>query len=434
MKNISKIFIVLVLTLFVSGFTFAEEATIKTNSSKVTVVANLNIQEAQVIAQIDNVFNILFFLQNGEGIQAGVKYGVQLIKETDKGQFIMDEYIYPELLAVPSNSRVKKDIIYKAPENISGEYSLFLNAKNKSGLGLGIAYVGKVILSSKTQKAEILPETCYLSVEGEDPQIKYNLSQGVDIDSEENLVINCNIVNSSDKEISVTPIYETHYRNIYGEVVPQKGGDSILVNLKAGENKEVSLILPKAIDPQAYDVILSFDSQGVFSNQVVAHYVLRGLSATIQNFSLDKDFYKKDETAHFNLSWAASADSFPGARKTGTTDMASITLELSIKDGLLKNCIKPINKVINENLRDGTVEIQAPVIADCDEMTAALSLRDIDGSLLAAQTLSFDTKIEKDEEDLSSTYAYIILGAIVVIGLVIYFINNKKEKENEKTI
>lgn len=164
----------------------------------------------------------------------------------------------------------------------------------------------------------------------------------------------------------------------------------------------------------------------------MTYYVLRGLSATIQNFSLDKDSYQKDETAKFNLSWAASADSFPGARKSNMETTPSITLELSIKDGSLKNCIKPINKVINENLRDGTVEIQAPIITECNNMTAALALRDINGSLLAAQTLSFDTSEGGALKQAATPTAYIVFGAIVVIGLAVYFINkNKKVNENE---
>ena len=149
--------------------------------------------------------------------------------------------------------------------------------------------------------------------------------------------------------------------------------------------------------------------------------------------SARKPSYQKNETAKFNLSWSASADSFPGARKTNAIATPQITLDLSVKDGTSKNCIKPINKVINENLKDGKVEIQAPILTNCDNITATLALRDNTGSLLVAKALYFKATSTPDEKLApSSTKVLIVFVAIVVIGLGVYFINkNKKVNENE---
>lgn len=66
----------------------------------------------------------------------------------------------------------------------------------------------------------------------------------------------------------------------------------------------ISFILPKALEPQAYDVKVALKSSENTSNPIIIHYVLQGISATIQNLSLDKDFYNKGDTATLSFFWS----------------------------------------------------------------------------------------------------------------------------------
>lgn len=68
------------------------------------------------------------------------------------------------------------------------------------------------------------------------------------------------------------------------------------VSLQPGEMKDISFVIPKPEKPQAYDVRVSLHDTTTnrpVSGNVVAHYVLRGASATIQNVSLSKASYAK---------------------------------------------------------------------------------------------------------------------------------------------
>src|SRR3989344_2739551 len=65
-----------------------------TTSSRAVTIATVNIQNAKIISQEGNTLRISFDLTNREGIQAGVRYAVDLIATSTKGQFLADEKIF----------------------------------------------------------------------------------------------------------------------------------------------------------------------------------------------------------------------------------------------------------------------------------------------------------------------------------------------------
>lgn len=408
-------------------------ATYTTENGKAVMLADVNVYEAKITSQKDNKINISFEIDNGQGVQPGVKYGVSLVKEeTGVKQSIVDEYIYPEVLSLSSNSNIKKDITYLAPANISGNYSILISIKNESGMSMGMANVGKITLARTLKTIEIIPGTCFINVVGEKNNPKYVLNQGVDIEKTESLKLNCSVKNSSSDVISATPTYETHLRNIYGETVGQTGGDTTPISFKAGEEKIISLTLPKASKPQAYDVKVALKSNISTSNSIIAHYVLRGASAIIQNLSLDKDYYSKNDTANMSFIWYTSADSFPNSR-LGLSAFPVITLTASIINDKKQECVSPINKVIEDSSKDGKMELTAPIIANCNNPQATITLKDDKGNILDQKLLSFESKKDNPEKTSpfgSTKIILIIFGVLVVAGLAFYFINLKK-KENE---
>jgi len=281
-----------------------------------------------------------------------------------------------------------------------------------------------------TNTVQILPETCYLSVVGEKNSPKYTLIQGVDIASTESLSLTCSVVSPLKTISSVVPTYETHYRDISGEVVTQEGGDVSPISFKALEKKLITLLLPKATKPQAYDIKTTLISNGISSNSIISHYVLRGESATIQTFSIDKDYYKVNDIAKLSVVWTPSADNFIGSRlsKSGTA-LPSLTLTGTINDDKQQACISPINQVVT----DSKVDISIPIITNCNNPQASIQLKDAKGNVLDQKTLSFKTNIQTAAQESNTMMIFIIIGVLIVAGLAVYFIILKK-KSNETNI
>lgn len=422
MKKIFKIFLVVALMLSFSSMVSAAKPGI------MEVVSDVNIEQGKIVSQSGSDFKISFHIVNKDSSLSGLKYGVKLVKIVDKKQFVADDYVYSETLNLLPNSNITKEINYKAPANISGDYSILVSLQNNNGTPLGLLFIGKATLTASSLGLEILPETCYLNVSGDKTNSKYNLLQGVDIKDTESLLLNCKVVNKGDV-ITLTPSYETHSRSVYSDIAKTTGGDATPISFAKGESKVLALTLPKAISPQAYDVVFTLKSKDVSTNSITAHYVLKGLSATINNLILDKTSYSKGDKAKLSFSWAPSADNFPGSRYE-STNTGAITLELTLKDSF-KNCINPINKVLDKS---GTISLDADIVSSCKNPTANVTLKDSSGKILATDKISFGVE---ESGKISNVLVKVIVtfGLLIVVCLVIYFINLKKnKKENETTL
>ena len=389
------------------------------------IVVDTSIQNAKIVSKDNNVFNLSFSITNRKGNQAGLIYGVKLLKETSKGQFIADEYMYDEVISLNENTTVNKNITYTAPNNLNGEYILLLTLKNQSGISVSYNNLGKITLVSSLKSIEILEDTCFLTVANEKPVVKYNFSQGVDISPKETLKMNCSVINRSNQAIKAIPIYETHYRSPSGKIVEQTGGDISSVSFKAGEKKVVTLSLPKAKDPQAYDVKIYFKVDEVNSNSIFIHYVLRGPSATINNLALDKKSYKKGETANLSFFWSPSADNFPGSR-LGVTKMSNLKVNITMTGDEAKACINPINQVLTKSLTN----YSASIIQNCKNATVNISILDENGNILDQKSLFFATVNTNENIFSSKKNIAIAFGILVVLGFAGYFINLRKKNES----
>ena len=321
LKKITIIFGILVLfgivLLVLSTETLAQSPA--NTTPQAVVVADVNIYNSKIISQNDNAIVIGFDLDNQIGIQPDIRYGIQLVKtgDQDSSGAIADTYIYPETINLAENTRIHRQVSYNVPSGLRGKYVLRVVSRNSSGLMLGLNNIGQITLAGNpTTAIEVLPETCSLSIQGDENKTKYSLRQGVDINAEESLEISCTIRSGFDKPISVVPKFETFYRTVFGKKVEQIGGATSSIVLKSGDNKSLSFIFPKATSPQAYDVKFSLitPDEKTVSNTIVAHYVLQGASATIQNITLDKDFYSKGDIAKLMVFWTGSADGFQDSR------------------------------------------------------------------------------------------------------------------------
>ncbi|MFZ2189088.1 MAG: hypothetical protein WAV73_06020 [Candidatus Moraniibacteriota bacterium] len=375
-----SILVIFGLAFFISNVQAAEISSPK--QKKTDTVATTGIDNAKIVSQDKNQLKVTFGLSNRANVQPDVKYAVQLIKKDKGGQVVVDEQIYPEIVNLGENETISKEINYIAPAYFSGNFQLWLVAKNQNGLLLAMVHPGDVVLSGDGQYAEIDVNSCFMIVTGEVSGRQYALGQGVDIKDTERLTATCEITNHSKTTLTVTPKAETHWRTTFGRVVPDNQEPQKVLVLNPQEKKQVSFTLPKATVPQAYDIIVNLsDANGnVISNKAIFHYVLRGASATIQNLRLDKDYYQKGDAAKASFFWTPSADSFSGSR-FGATDGGKLFAIISIKDKNNTNCVA-INSKKELDSKERTPSFDFPVIADCLDPQISVAIQDAKGLIL----------------------------------------------------
>lgn len=431
MKNLSKLSLLIIfLSIFISTPVLAIERTVP---NEVVEGLDIGVFNTKIISQVGNKFNISFDVVNRDTPQAGLKYTLKLIKETKEGQFLADSYISEDLFSVGTNSTVSKEVDYTAP-NISGKYKIFIFLSNISGYNFGLGFAGEVDLSSSSKNLEIIPDTCVLTIASDKvvkDEKKFNLTEGVDIAMTEDLKLSCEVQNSSEDSLDANPVYETHLRTLAGDIVSQNGGDTNSINFKAGEKKVISLILPKATKPQAYDVKVTLKNGANLSNSIVVHYVIQGSSATILKASLDKDYYQKGDIAKIALSWAPSADSFIDSRTGKGTENSNLTLVSNITSSTGKICLKSTESNLTQISISHKAEIPVSINSDCKNPKLSVLIKDANGNVLDQKEFTFDsTDIPTSN---NKVIIFIILGILILCGAA-FFIINLKKKTNETNI
>ena len=381
--KLRKLFIVGVLFF---GFSVQAATPVKSDvapSSASIVLATVNIQNATIVSQDGHTLSIAFDFTNRQGVQPHVRYSVQLVSGTSDNQYIADEYVYPDEVSLAENTTLHQNITYNVPASIQGTYEVYLESANDAGTPLGIDDVGKVTFNaSATGGVELVAGTCFLQIVGEKSSPKYSLSQGVDIKKTENLTLHCSAVNNAKTPVTLTPHFETHNRSPYGDVVIANGGDTAPVTLQASETKALAFALPKAADPQSYDVLVSLTGPQT-SNSVDVHYVLQGMSATIQTINLDKAYYPQGSTAALSFFWSPAADTFGGSR-AGTSSPSATRMSVTLQDASGDACATTVSQPLSSDL---LVQILLPIIHSCTNPHVTIKLLAADDAVLATGEL-----------------------------------------------
>ena len=333
------------------------------NKNYSEIIADVSIRNAEASELKKNHIKIVFDLENSMETQAGLIYGLELIKKyPDKREVLMDIKTFPkDLLTVEEDGTLHREINYLAPDYLSGDFVLWLKVKNESGLVLALQSFN--VNFAGTGRYLEQSSHCYLSIEGEKDQ-KYNLRQGVDLKKEEKLFLNCQTKNLTGEDILVTPKFEFYRRDLYGlkidKNVSEMGSE---VAFATGEDKLVQLAIPLPADPQAYDVKVVFQKEKmVISNPIVAHFVVAGKSASISQLTLNKDKYQAGETAKLGIIWSGPADTFRNSR-TGGSGLIDPIFEIEIKNQDGKTfCVPTQTKKSNEFEKNIKIELNQDCI------------------------------------------------------------------------
>jgi|GEM_PF-5630991 len=436
----------LLLSLFFVSPIFNASAVDTILDTNFYTVGTVGINNAKIISQNNNVFNISFDITNADGAQAGLKYSVSLVKDT-KERVILDEYVYPESLNLNTNSLTKKDIIYTSPSNIGGDFTLVVDIKKDNNIVLFSSILGKVKITASHNMVEILPETCSISTSNKN---KYTLDKRVTIGMDDNMNLSCTVFNPLKKDIIVNPEYQTYKDTIYGEVVTLDSKVEPIL-FKQGEKKILTLPLQRSSNPGDYLLKTSFVSDGVSSNSIIIKYFLfpdkSVVTGSIKDISLDKDYYKKGDIVDFFTLWELNiispiliidektTEELPTENKVDNTDSiySNLSLNINIVNDDNIDCIEPINTKTEYTYT--TLKAKFPVINNCKDPQARVEIKDKNNSVLVGKTYSFksnDLNVSNEESINSKTFSMkniiIVLVILVVAGISIYFIKLKNKK------
>lgn len=423
--KMKKIFISIIFAVFVfiltSSVAQATDIPVQKVVDKATLIATVDIANAKIVSQEGNTFNISFDITNKQIPEPDVRYGIRLIKESTNSQLLVDEKVYDESFYLSENTSVSKNIIYQAPASLSGSYMLLLNINKSSGLPLAISRLGIVTLAPLSKGIEIVPDSCDLSVVGEKTNKVYTLRQGVVIKDTENLKMSCDVINSTDSNVTLTPSFVTNITTSFGKVVETTGGDIAPITFKIGEKKQVSVVLPKANKVENYSMSFLLKNVTIVSNSVIALYRIYGSNATVLNLSLDKDYYKKGEIAQVAFSWFPANNYNPKARLSSPEAPSPVSLKLDFTNGRGKACADPITQKLSLEPKDSQVSIPVSMKSQCKDPIITATLLGDNGNIFDSKVFEFKSDMSKQ----SSGIPYIVLIIIPLLIVILLLLCKK---------
>lgn len=403
-------------------------------------IANVNFNDIFIKEQSGNKFTIVFDIYNGQGVQPDMRYGIKLINKTSSksnpNSSFVDEKVYDEIFSMESESSLKEEFVYEAPEGLKGVYHLYFSIKNSNGLSLALMDLGEVSFTGGKNniKLNLDDSKCYVNVVGEEK--KYILSEGVDINPSENIELVCFVKNKSANNVDASVNFEVRNRSTFGDKVKVKEEQQVF-NFAGGGEKEIKIKIPVVQKPQAYSVNVSFldEEKNAVSNVLNVHYVVAGESASIINVIFDKNEYKKGDKIMGKISLSQSADSFAGSR-LGGTQTKGLKYNLDIENDKNISCIESVqNKSIDNEANE--IVIDSKAVVDCTNPNASIVIMDADGNVLDSQSykMFYDKSLEMTENkktgftDLKNNTGWIVGGIIlflILIVTIIMLIKNRK--------
>ncbi len=436
MKKLLSVFIFLLL-IFVYKISFVNAQNNNLEITRSFVVAYVGIYNATNTKINNDSYNISFTLENEQGIQSDIRYGI-VLEEKITGK-ILDMQLSNESITLKENASKSINIKYSIPTFVpDGIYKISIVAQNASGIPLGKSPIGfpeKYITISKNTSSVSL-NSCYLYVGNDSSNTKYTISQGVDITSNEELFATCKISNSSmSLKSNLRLQLITHIRDQFGDIVAK---DIALQNIsvKGKGEDEITFKIPNQKTPQAYDIdTFLINSKGEkVSISTYIHYVIAGDSATIQNTILDKTFYKNGDNATLDIFWSSAADSFPLSRLGGTKNTYKILVK--ILDSTKSLCGEYEKEIIS-NYDLNNIKVIIPITKDCTGAIANIAIVNNEGNILSQTEINSNSSTDivninpniSQEKVLAINNLYIFLFVVVLVligyGILVFRKENK---------
>jgi hypothetical protein len=398
--------------LFLPVFAFsvsAQEAPapIADEAIKATIVATVEVYNAQILSQDADGIKIGFDLFNQENVQPDIQYSVSLIKEDGDNQETVDTKVYLEKITLGVKQTVSKNITYQPPKYLSGNYQLWLIAKNGSGLTLGLSNLGEVSLSGNNEFVEVDFASCRYSINEQPAQ-----SDALILEEKDQLEAVCEITNHFPRNIHVFPVINIFQKSLFGKKIIETKDDQAIF-FESGEKKTISFSIPKVDNLQYYLANLKLaENEQIVSNEINFNFFRKGDAVSIENLRLNKDYYQKGEIAEAVFFLMSSSDS-------------KIFVDFSITGEKNNSCIKQETRELDA--KNITPTLAFPIISECANPKVAVQIKDGKGKILdekevsiISRSISQSTASEKNDAPISGVILFAIAFTVALL-LVVFF-------------
>jgi hypothetical protein len=378
------------------------------------ILATVYVTDASV-KSANGEYEVSFAIGTGSIPEPSVRYGLLIYSETTNGPVLVDRMISEEHIVLQAGESKQRTMRYDPPLGVSGSLRIMIESKNSAGVPLAEAFAG-TIGAKRDGGIVIRPETCALTIEGEKEGGVHSITEGVDINSEEKLLLSCAVSNTSGIELAVTPEFTTHFRSPYGELIsPNSTEGNNAITIMPANEQNITLTIPTATVPQAYDAVVGLRYGTQRSNAIAVHYVVRGPSATIIRVDKEKESYRTGEIANIHFFWGSSADNFPNSR-VGTGSPSATNYRVSVFDASGEKC------GIGEGKLPLGIEGSATttILRDCAGASGLLELFGDNNALLASAELANHTEGKSSKKFLLSITCVLFLSALVFLTILMW--------------
>lgn len=409
-KLLTKSVLVLFIAFSLINFTSAEDAGVSLGGNSV-LVATVNIYNSLATKIDQNNYQISFDINNREGVQSDIRYGIELIRKSDN--LVADTYLENISLTLGENETKNISLNYVIPAYVqSGEYKLVAVSKNASGLPLA-------------KDPIVSGESVYIDNSNEDYVSLSNcFTNNIDnINTEQELTVSCAI--SSNKTQNFLNIgYAIHKNSQFGDILSQNEIKNVNVL-----NDSVSFKIMTDKNPGQYvlDIFLKDNGYKISPSYELVYFV-NGNSVVIQNTTIDKSSYSLGDIANLKLFYKIN-----GALATNT----SYKIYSSILDENANQCGSSTND-LNTSSGFRVENINIDIDSDCENAIAKVLIMDGEQNVLANSEINLNNKISQININPNldgSPYAmknsfYIVIFLLILVllgyGIIVFKKHNNK--------
>lgn len=249
-KTLGLLSIIGMSLLFVSATTAQEVA------SDSGIIANVNLVNQGIIAQNGRVFKVGINIQNKIGTQAGIMYGVRVVKNVDGKEVVVDQFATGDSLTLKQNEYAYKEFDYVMPLSITGEVTIFAFISTDKGITLGTAPLSKEPVQLNQEEVGVKIKNCTT-----DSKAK---------------TLSCNIVNVGKKALDIN--LTTTIRESGSVFAPASSVLPIqLVSLKTKEEK----VVIQNIEKKFFDRDITFET--IIANKDNTSLIERSIVTELNN-------------------------------------------------------------------------------------------------------------------------------------------------------
>jgi hypothetical protein len=398
--------------------------------SDLDTIADIGLYNAEIVEQSKEKLKIYFEIKNNDSkTHSDLVYAVELIEKIDGPIGISrSKKVYKEKINLVENQKIEKEIEFEIPQYLSGDFEVSISLADINGLVVAINSANKVSLENQSSFAEIKMEKCYLTVESESEDQKYSMMEGVAVDKNENLIVNCEVENHFSETKELIPRLGFYKRSLYGDKIDLESNINEKFIFGPSETKLIQFTLDKPDKPQAYSASLDLvENKNVVSNQVEVHFVVSGPSATVQSISLDKNYYEKGDKLGLSLLFSGPADNFSNSR-TEKTKLNDIFTEIFIINSDNNQECVFIKDTVSSNYPIAEYS-DLETLNDCYNPQVTVVLRDEKDNILDERTVKVKSRVENLEKEggmnaeIQEEDKKLVLILIISLSFVVFVIS-----------